>query len=110
MTDTDDTAAFEAPGCRLSADALPGRVSEWRALAAQALQHRIGGGRVVSAYPNRPDIAQRLARLVAAEKDCCPFLDIDVDHGDAVINVELGYPPQFAATVTGIFSDEAQAG
>jgi MerR family transcriptional regulator, copper efflux regulator len=96
MSHANDTGPFNAPGCTLSPDGLTGRVNEWREVAAHALRRRVEPGRVVTSYPNRPELAQRLTRLIAAERQCCPFLDFTVRHDEAVIAVELRYPPQFA--------------
>ena len=110
MTHRDEPGLSEAPSCSLSPDALTGRVSEWRALSAHAVRRQVEAGRVVSRYPNRPEIAQWLARLVAAESDCCPFLDFDVHEHDGVIDVELRYPPQFAPMLTAVLGgDDATA-
>lgn len=104
MTATDDTAASEGPACSLTPEGRTARAGEWRALAGQALRRRVEADRVVNVYPNRPEIAQRLARLVAAEKDCCPFLDFGVRHDEEEITVVLRYPPQFGATVAALLA------
>jgi hypothetical protein len=39
---------------------------------------------------------------VEAEKDCCPFLEFDVRERDSTIEVELRYPPEFAATLASV--------
>jgi hypothetical protein len=67
--------------------------------ARQALRRRVEPDRVFTVYPNRPEIARALAELVAAEKECCPFLTFDVQEQGTEISVELRYPPQFAETL-----------
>jgi MerR family transcriptional regulator, copper efflux regulator len=96
---SDTTTAFypERATCRLSPDALSERRGAWRSLMAQALHRRVEPGRVLSTYPNGPEIVRSLAQLVAAEKDCCPFLEFDIREGGSTIEVELRYPPGFAA-------------
>jgi hypothetical protein len=85
------------PACSLTPGRLEQRISEWHALSAQALEHHdVGEGLLRSTFPNRPDIAKRLRHLIAAENECCPFLEFHVREHDEVLEVELGYPPDFA--------------
>jgi hypothetical protein len=85
-----------AATCSLAPGALGNRVDEWRSLTAQALHREIGPGRVLSTYPNNPDIARGFAELIDAEKECCPFLQFDVQEHDTVLRVQLRYPSDFA--------------
>jgi hypothetical protein len=99
MSDTTTMSDPERASCSLSPNALSERGGAWRSLMAQALHRRVEPGRVLGTYPNRPEIAQSLAQLVEAEKDCCPFLEFDIRESDSTIEVELRYPPEFAATL-----------
>jgi hypothetical protein len=92
----------ERATCSLSPNALSERGGAWRSLMAQALHRRVEPGRVLSTYPNGPEIARSLAQLVEAEKDCCPFLEFDIRETDSSIEVELRYPPEFAALLTSV--------
>ena len=101
MSDTTTVSEPEAT-CSLSPDGLSERRGAWRSLMAQALHRRVEPGRVLSTYPNGPEIARSLAQLVEAEKDCCPFLEFDIRESDSTIEVELRYPPEFAATLASV--------
>jgi hypothetical protein len=104
MSDTTTASNPEGAGatCSLSPNALSERQGAWRSLTTQALQRRVEPGCVLSTYPNRPEIVQRLAELVEAEKECCPFLEFDIREGDSVIEVELRYPPEFAPMLASV--------
>jgi hypothetical protein len=102
MSDTTTVSDPEPAACRLSPNALSERGGAWRSLMAEALHRRVEPGRVLGTYPNRPEIAQSLAQLVEAEKDCCPFLEFDIRESDSTIEVELRYPPEFAATLASV--------
>jgi MerR family transcriptional regulator, copper efflux regulator len=98
-----------AATCSLASDSLTGRIGEWRSLAATALRRRIEPGRVFTVYPNRPEIARALSQLVAAEKECCPFLTFHVQEQGSEIAVELRYPSEFADTLARVLSGVSTA-
>jgi hypothetical protein len=102
MSDTTTVSYPKRGTCSLSPNALAERRGAWRSLMAQALDRRVEPGRVLSTYPNGPEIARSLAQLVEAEKDCCPFLEFVIREGDSTIEVELRYPPEFAATLASV--------
>ena len=102
MSDSNAATHPEGATCSLSPAALSDRRGAWRSLAAHALHRDVEPGRVLSTYPKRDEIAQRLAELVEAEKACCPFLEFDIREGDSVIEVELRYPSEFGATVAAV--------
>ena len=102
MSDTTTGSYPERATCSLSPDALSERRGAWRSLMAQALHRRVEPGHVLTTYPNGPEVARSLAQLVEAEKDCCPFLEFDIRESDSTIEVELRYPPEFAATLASV--------
>jgi hypothetical protein len=102
MSDTTTVSYGERATCSLSPNALSERRGAWRSLIAQALDRRVEPGRVLSTYPKGLEIARSLAQLVEAEKDCCPFLEFDIRESDSTIEVELRYPPEFAATLASV--------
>ena len=102
MSDTTTVSYPERATCSLSPSALSERRGAWRSLMAQALHRRVEPGRVLSTYPNGPEIARSLAQLVEAEKDCCPFLEFDIRENDSTIEVELRYPTEFAAVLASV--------
>jgi hypothetical protein len=92
----------DAAACSLAPGALGNRVDEWRSLTAQALHREVEPGRVLSTYPNTPEIAGRVAELIDAEKECCPFLQFDVQRRDTLLQVELRYPPDFGPLLAAV--------
>jgi hypothetical protein len=102
MSDTTTVSHPEPATCSLSPSALSDRRGAWRSLMAQALHRRVEPGHVLSTYPNEPEIARSLAQLVEAEKGCCPFLEFDLREGDSTIEVQLRYPPEFAAMLESV--------
>ena len=94
MPATDRAPAAEL-ACRLSTDGLAERLDAWRAVAAQALARTVSPGRVSATYPNDPGTVDRLTELIAAERDCCPFLRLELRERGDVLDVELAYPPGF---------------
>jgi hypothetical protein len=68
--------------CTLSATDLRARGAELRALGGDGLldvsEH---DGRAVLRFRADPDIRARVEAIVAAESECCAFLDFRLDHG-----------------------------
>lgn len=76
--------------CTLGPDGMTARLARIDALAADGLLERTpteSGVRV--RLLDRPDIEQRTHELVAAESQCCAFLDFDVrrENGDLVLDI-----------------------
>jgi drug/metabolite transporter superfamily protein YnfA len=61
--------------CSLTAEELPARLAEIRAVSRAALRAtRVRGSSAVLHFDSRPGIRERLAAIVAAEAECCAFL------------------------------------
>jgi hypothetical protein len=85
--------------CSLNADAAGDRETEWRALLSRALISTACARRGTRVKLRAlPGVRQELERLVAAERDCCPFMTMSVATTDEAILVltvttsELGAP------------------
>jgi hypothetical protein len=79
--------------CTLSASEFPAREAEIRALGSDGLVDVAQeAGRVVLRF--RPDsgIRERVEAIVAAEAECCAFLDFIVEHGDAATVLTISAP------------------
>ncbi|PRY00761.1 MerR family transcriptional regulator [Allonocardiopsis opalescens] len=78
-----DAAAAPAAACSLPPDAMAARVAAWRALAARAVRREARPDGVRLIFPTEPELAAELARLAAAELDCCGFfaftLELDAE-------------------------------
>jgi hypothetical protein len=83
MTHTDP----EIPvACRLSASDAGERQAEWAALLERATLSRTrANGRVRVAFAPLVGVREELQRLVAAEQECCPFLDLALEGTGLVL-------------------------
>ena len=69
--------------CSLPPDQLAERLKEWATVGRDGLIS--AEGRVLRFRPE-PQLRAELERLVAAEADCCPTLELDlVDEPDALV-------------------------
>ena len=89
--------------CTLTPGGMTARLALIDALAADGLLERTpteSGVRV--RLLDRPDIEQRTRELVAAESECCAFLDFDLRHenGDLVLDIS---GPEDARPVVELF-------
>ena len=94
--------------CSLRADAAGDREARWRELLARAAVGRApapGGVRIE--LRALPGVRRELERLVAAERDCCPFMTMSVDTtDDHVVVLTVAAPPPAAAVVARLFEGE----
>jgi len=76
--------------CSLSGAELGTREREWRAVARAALVERteIAGG-IRLRFRGEGDVAERLRQLIAAERECCPFLDMSLTPGDGELVLDI---------------------
>lgn len=94
--------------CSLSAAAGAGRAARWRALLDAHLLSRTAtpSGRRL-AFPAEPAVTGELDALVAAERDCCPFLDLTVERFDDAVILDVSGPPEAAEIVETMFASAA---
>jgi hypothetical protein len=73
--------------CSLDAEALEDRVAEIRALGRDALVAVEPDG--VLRFRATPETRRRLERIIAAEAECCAFLNLDLreEHGELRLSV-----------------------
>lgn len=81
----------EAPiACTLTGDEMTARQNYWQAIMRAALLERtdISGG-IRLRFRGDPDVAPKLERLIAAERECCQFLDMTLTPaaGDLVLDI-----------------------
>lgn len=73
--------------CSLGADDLRRRLAEIAALGNECLRGRTteGDAQVLRFHPD-PSTRRRLEQIVAAESECCAFLDLDLrQEGDELV-------------------------
>jgi len=96
--------------CTLGAADLTVRSEEIRALGRDGLLDVAveDDGRVVLRFRGNSAIRERVEALVAAERECCAFLDFRVEHGPDAIVLTISAPDggaemlhEFALTFAG---------
>ena len=94
------------PACSLSAGEGAKRAARWRTLLDTHLLSRTpttAGQRL--AFPADPEVAGELDALVAAERDCCPFLDLTVERFDHSLVLNVSGPTDAAEIVETMFGN-----
>ncbi len=84
--------------CSLDADDLRRRLEEIAALGRESLTRRFRAGdtQILGFRPD-PSTRRRLERIVAAESQCCPFLDLTLaEEGDELV-LRISAPADGAA-------------
>jgi hypothetical protein len=93
--------------CTLKEAELGARLEAWREVAARATTRRFEDGRVVATYPKDARLLGRLRDLIAAEAECCSFLDLRLDETPDAIVTELrlpdGMPASMRTRIAGVF-------
>lgn len=96
--------------CSLDAAGLDGRLSDMAKVGRAALiDSRAGEDSAVLRFRAREGIADELGRLVAAESECCPFLDLSLEQRGGVVELTIKGPPEARLTVQDLvaaFSDD----
>jgi hypothetical protein len=82
----------ETLACSLSGPGLIERISEWGQVASQATGRHVEKGRILSTYPPDRQLVQQLRMLIAAEAECCPFMQFNVEERPDQVVVELRVP------------------
>ena len=97
MAEPDESAPL---ACSLSGADAGTRQAEWDALVGRAVVTRsqVTGGMRVTLAP-RPGVREELERLVAAERECCPFLDLRVDDSAGALALTVTAPPDAAPLI-----------
>jgi len=79
--------------CPLSADELPARLAEMTAIGEEALdQAEVDGTHAVLRFRPAADTRTRLERVVAAESQCCAFLDMDLSDERELVVLTIDAP------------------
>jgi hypothetical protein len=89
--------------CSLEGAELGDRLRAWSEVVARATTRRTEEGRVVATYPKDAQLLDRLRELIAAEADCCSFLDFRLEERPDAIVIELRLPDDVPASIAGVF-------
>lgn len=101
--DRSGDAPATAVACSLDATAVPGRVADWQAVLPLAVGREGIAGGVALTFDASPALAADLARLAAAEQDCCSFFTFTVRLSAGRIRLEVQAPPEAADVVAAMF-------
>ncbi|ADG73336.1 transcriptional regulator, MerR family [Cellulomonas flavigena DSM 20109] len=89
--------------CSLDAGSVPDRISDWQALVARAtLREHVAGG-IALTFSASPALAAEVARLAAAEQDCCTFFTFTIQMTTGQVRLEVQAPPGAADVVAAMF-------
>jgi hypothetical protein len=88
--------------CSLTATELPARLAEIEALGRDALLRREADGRLRFRGDERT--RERLEAIVAAESQCCAFLDLDLRRDGSEIVLSIGAPAEAAGVADALAS------
>ncbi len=92
----------ESLGCSLEGQELSDRVGEWARLMARATSRRVEKGRIVSTYPREKNLLDQLNALIAAEAECCSFMNFRVEEQPDQVVVELSVPDEMSEALNSI--------
>jgi hypothetical protein len=92
----------EALACSLNGPELGERLKEWRKVSSQATSRHAEKGRMVSTYPPNASILEQLRRLIAAETECSPFMQFNIEEAPDQVVVELRVPDEMSETLSGM--------
>jgi hypothetical protein len=89
--------------CSLSAGDLQQRLAEIAAVGGDSLVGRaLEDGRHVLRFQPGPATRDRLERIVAAEADCCSFLDLDLTERDGELVLTIAAPADAQLVADGL--------
>ena len=89
--------------CSLGATDLAARGAELRALGGDGLVSvSEAPGRAVLTFRPDAEIRERVDAIVAAESECCAFLDFRVEHGTEATVLTISAPNGGAEVVNGL--------
>ncbi len=91
--------------CSLTPEEMAGRQEEARALARQALvgRQRSDGG-VRLEYRHSEAVEAAVRDLVRRERECCPFLELEVGAGAGRLTVDISAPAEAAPVLDAIYA------
>ena len=92
-----------AIACTLQPDAVPDRVTDWQDLVARATDRTPVDGGVSLAFPADADLAAQIARLAAAEQQCCTFFTFTVRLTTGEVRLEVQAPADASDVVAAMF-------
>ena len=103
----DDGPEDQEIACSLTAAAAAQSGRDWAALLSRATTSGTRDG-VRIELENLPGVRGELERLVALERDCCPFMAMDIRTHDAALVLTVTAPAAAAAILDEVFGANAR--
>jgi DNA-binding transcriptional MerR regulator len=92
--------------CTLSAESMPGRLHEWRAVLAHVERHDAIDGGVRATFASSAPLGE-LIRLAAAEQGCCQFFSFAITIDTRGVALEVRAPDDAVPIVQSLFGTPA---
>jgi hypothetical protein len=94
--------------CTLDSDGVTARLALIDALVADGLLERAATGTGLQVrLRDTPEIERRTRELVAAESECCAFLDFHLDRDDGELVLDISGPADARPVIEMFFASEA---
>jgi hypothetical protein len=94
--------------CTLTPDGMTARLALIEALAADGLLHRTPTDTGLRLrLRDTPEIEQRTRALVAAESECCAFLDFELRREDGELVLDIAGPADARPVIDMFFAPDA---
>lgn len=86
--------------CTLSSAGMSERLTEMKLIGQSALISAGQDGAVASLrFRAEPGLSERLKTVVAAEAECCAFLELDLTERDGALELSIHGPPEASEIV-----------
>jgi hypothetical protein len=89
--------------CSLDAVEQQQRLGDWSMLLAEGVGREETPDGVRYRFLGGDDLEERVRKLAAAEKECCPFLDFDIVRTGQEIELGVSAPPEAAEALRSVF-------
>lgn len=95
----------DLPACTLEGGrlAIEQRVADWQKLLRHASDRRPIDGGLALRFDHDPELAAGLARLAAAEHQCCGFFDFTISVNGDGLRLDVRAPADAQEAVTDLF-------
>ena len=89
--------------CSLSGQDQTERLREFASLSSRVLgAESTGGGGSLVRFRLDGDVQSQLTRIVAAERECCPFLDLSLTEDRSTLTLSIEGPEDAQPVITEI--------
>ena len=100
-----DPTGIEASlvACSLDSDLARGRMADWQKLIAKATSRQAIADGVALSFEHDVALTTEIARLAAAEFECCSFFRFGITIGTTGVRLEIAAPPDARDIITALF-------